>query len=223
MIYDPRVGKEGAQERCGGDRPEGDRKAMNDAKTDEFSCTCGGACCLCVIETLHMTEEDFERWREEGRTDILQELGGISLLVRQDGGGHGRQTVRKNLFCPFLRFEGRQARCDIQDTKPEPCYIYQCGERSSATRLRGELTPETCYEKTMETVRQKWLAYLQDCTQEENQTQVVLMVGEKWPPPGEYNPEILPRLQDMQEREGREEKCLHTTAELKRYLVWGWL
>jgi len=155
------------------------------------------------------------------RTDILKQLGGISHLDREKCRDHGPQPVGENLFCPFLRYEGRQAKCQIYETKPEACTIYRCGERSSATRLRVELNPQNCYEKTMEMIRQKWLSYLQDLTQEKNKTQVVIIGGENWPHPGEFDPEELPRLRVSMKWERLGEKCLQTIAELKRYLIWG--
>jgi hypothetical protein len=193
---------------------------MSKVEAGAFRCTRGGAYYLFVFETLPLTPADLARWRSEGRADILQEWEGLSQLVLQDKRAGQLQARGYPLFYPFLRYEGRQARCHVEDTKPEACRHYRCGARASPTRLRVELNPENSYDKTRETIRQQWGAYVQAHTQEGSVVQVALILGDQRPPPAEG--EALPRLERQWEGEGAREKCVSTTAELKRYLVWGW-
>jgi Fe-S-cluster containining protein len=92
-----------------------------------LSCKRCGKCCLeWGAYFVLITEGDIERWRNEGRMDILQYLefleGNIAF------GWIHPQTKEKLSRCPFLLYEIDTSRylCKIHNTKPKRCKDYYC-------------------------------------------------------------------------------------------------
>jgi len=68
---------------------------------------CGKCCKAPLVNTIKFSMEDLDRWRREGRKDILE--------IVDDWARH-KET------CPFLK----DNKCSIQETKPETCIKYLC-------------------------------------------------------------------------------------------------
>lgn len=86
-----------------------------------------GACCF-VDLIAYAVEEDFERWRKEGRDDILHIIenessvwAGDHLVSSKDG-----HTIER---CPFLVLndDGLYA-CTIYETRPAVCRNFEPGK-----------------------------------------------------------------------------------------------
>jgi Fe-S-cluster containining protein len=93
-----------------------------------FACRQCGACCRRLNYSEELTETDLQRWRDEGRHDILEWVGTTTNLK---GERIHRMwivpgTCRIAEKCPFLTrvsYENRW-KCSIQDTKPKICRSY---------------------------------------------------------------------------------------------------
>ena len=92
---------------------------------DNFECMRCGRCCKRTkwasdIDT-RLVWEDIERWRTEGRTDILK-----YVYVYEGLGGDlvDKKTLRRFSRCPFLRKEGNAYSCSIHETKPLVCTLF---------------------------------------------------------------------------------------------------
>ena len=93
-----------------------------------------GVCCM-VDFIAYVTEKDIERWRREGRRDILEIIehehafwAGDHLLSDVDG----RYLNR----CPFLTWEGAFHSCAIHETRPEVCRNYEPGSSEICSQFR---------------------------------------------------------------------------------------
>jgi len=94
-----------------------------------------GICCM-VDFIAYVTERDMERWRREGRQDILDIIdreqafwAGDHLISKVDG----RYLDR----CPFLTWEGELHCCSIHETRPEVCRNYEPGSSEICSQFRG--------------------------------------------------------------------------------------
>jgi Fe-S-cluster containining protein len=78
-----------------------------------------GRCCEEFGDTLAAEERDLERWRREGRSDLLGLVGeGGGLWVAPETGAPLDR-------CPFLVRTGPEtAHCAIHATKPDMCRAY---------------------------------------------------------------------------------------------------
>ena len=92
---------------------------------DNFECLRCGKCCkgtkwITNIE-LRLVWEDIERWRKQGRDDILK-----YVYVYEGLGGDifDKKTFKRFSKCPFLKKEGRIYSCSIHETKPLGCKLF---------------------------------------------------------------------------------------------------
>ena len=92
---------------------------------DKFECLRCGRCCkrtkwVTDID-LRLVWEDIERWRREGRDDILK-----YVYVFEGWGGDffDKKTFKRFSKCPFLKKEGRLYSCSIHETKPRGCKLF---------------------------------------------------------------------------------------------------
>ena len=99
-----------------------------DTGMEGFSCRQCGACCRKLNYSRELTAADVQRWREQGRTDILKWAG-----TAADPSGQtvyrmwvSPGTCRVAEKCPFLIRVAHENRwkCGIQDTKPQICRSY---------------------------------------------------------------------------------------------------
>lgn len=92
----------------------------------EFKCKQCGKCCRKYIGTLKATSEDIERWRREGREDILKYVDIYEFDGKTLGGDlwFNPKTGEEMRKCPFLRKRKGKFFCLIHSTKPEVCREY---------------------------------------------------------------------------------------------------
>lgn len=82
-------------------------------------CLVCGICCDYYAHALVASPGDLERWRAEGRQDLLSRVGPEGDLWIEPAGG-GRLDI-----CPFLKQVGSdRALCGIHETKPRVCAAY---------------------------------------------------------------------------------------------------
>ena len=94
-----------------------------------------GKCCLTDF-IAYTTEEDMERWRREGRTDIL------GIIEREHAvwaGDHfvSSENGRYIRGCPFLIWEGNRRACAIYETRPAVCRRFTPGSSEICSRFSG--------------------------------------------------------------------------------------
>lgn len=104
-----------------------------------FECQQCGECCKKYAGTLKASVEDIERWKREGREDILEyvyvfEFDGIII------GGDlwfdpktGEEIIGT---CPFLKKSKGKFICLIHDTKPTVCKEYPFNESKKPDKSR---------------------------------------------------------------------------------------
>ncbi len=109
--------------------PKGVSKRVSAMKRRGFSCRRCGHCCLNLVDAYRgcVSDADLERWRKEGRDDILAWISTLDL-------GHGNllhlawidpQTQEEVDRCPWLVDVGAQGfLCGINDVKPQFCRDY---------------------------------------------------------------------------------------------------
>lgn len=93
-----------------------------------------GICCL-ADASAYIHEKDTERWKAEGRNDILMKLerehalwAGDHLVSSDDGRYlHG---------CIFLAYENNHYTCTIYETRPDTCRNYQPGSSEICPQYR---------------------------------------------------------------------------------------
>lgn len=82
-------------------------------------CRACGACCEHFGGHLRASKPDLERWRAEGRDDLLSRVNRLGWLWVDPASGAPLER------CPFLeRIDPESARCAIHHTKPEMCRAY---------------------------------------------------------------------------------------------------
>ncbi len=99
----------------------------------EIVCRRCGKCCLANL-IAYVTDEDWARWRREGREDILRIIAhehavwaGDHLISSDDGRYlHG---------CPFLEWEDGVYTCTIYETRPAVCRHYAPGSSEICTQF----------------------------------------------------------------------------------------
>ncbi len=84
------------------------------------ACKQCGYCCLLHWGSFEATYDDVTRWRNEGRTDILNQL----VVDSNDPSGQSWKFISNR--CPFLRKNELKNKyyCAINDTKPFYCKNY---------------------------------------------------------------------------------------------------
>ena len=92
---------------------------------DKFECLRCGRCCKRTKWTTHIDSrlvwEDIERWRKEGRDDILKY---VYVFEGLGGDFFDKKTFKRFLKCPFLKKEGKIYSCTIHETKPRACKLF---------------------------------------------------------------------------------------------------
>lgn len=82
-------------------------------------CLCCGKCCRYFGGHLHASAQDMERWKQQGRDDLLSRVNRLGWIwVDPD-------TKQLTDPCPFLEQADQQTWiCSINDTKPDICRDY---------------------------------------------------------------------------------------------------
>ena len=90
------------------------------ADAEEVVCKRCGLCCQAHIALLAHTE-DLERWRRQGRTDILR----VVQAETHETDGMGDSDLMGP--CPFLLRQGETCTCTIYETRPMVCRAFRPG------------------------------------------------------------------------------------------------
>ena len=91
----------------------------------KVTCERCGKCCLINVTAI-LTDDDVERWKWQGRDDILlileksQAVWAGDHLVSADNG-------RYLSCCPFLEHTGNHYTCTIYETRPSICRTFVPG------------------------------------------------------------------------------------------------
>ncbi len=96
-----------------------------------------GECCRKFGFGLTFTPEDLERWRREGREDILRH---VRTGPEHEGWGEGWVDPETGEFlqnCPFFVELGNGGLCSIHETKPKICRDFWCEEAFKFDNARG--------------------------------------------------------------------------------------
>jgi len=108
----------------------------NKPNSDAATVTCKrcAKCCLSIFA--HASGEDMERWRLEGKEEILLTLkraravwAGDIIVSQEDG-----EMLSK---CPFLRDEGEFYSCAIYEDRPKVCRNFQPGSSDLCPQFKG--------------------------------------------------------------------------------------
>ncbi|MBI5017625.1 MAG: YkgJ family cysteine cluster protein [Deltaproteobacteria bacterium] len=100
-------------------------------------CRACGVCCEVFAEALSACPEDLERWRAQGRRDLLARVGSGGELWTDP------ETGLREPACPFLSRSGPdRALCGIHDTKPELCRRYPSPVHGSRCLLGTRFDPD---------------------------------------------------------------------------------
>jgi Fe-S-cluster containining protein len=82
-------------------------------------CKACGICCEMYGTTINASPCDLDRWRSEGRDDILAHVGPEGELWVN------ASTEERVALCPFYFRDGPDSGgCEIHDTKPRTCRLY---------------------------------------------------------------------------------------------------
>jgi len=93
--------------------------ATTGVQKEETRCLCCGDCCAEFGWHLNASRTDQERWRSEGRTDLLDRVNRLGWIWVDP------QTKQSGQACPFLERTGpRNACCSIYETRPAICRDY---------------------------------------------------------------------------------------------------
>jgi len=89
----------------------------------EKECLRCGRCCLADFSA-YVSSRDIQRWKEEGRNDILR------VLENEQGVWQGDHLVNARSGkplrgCPFFFFDGERFGCAIHETRPATCRNYE--------------------------------------------------------------------------------------------------
>lgn len=82
-------------------------------------CACCGRCCEYFGGHLNATPHDLERWKREGRDDLLARVNRLGWIWVDP------QSGRLEAPCPFIgKNADNRGLCLIHDTKPDICRDY---------------------------------------------------------------------------------------------------
>ena len=85
----------------------------------ESSCICCGRCCEQFGGHLNASARDLERWKQEGRDDLLRRVIRLGWIWVDPKSGRLEDP------CPFIeRTNDNRGLCGINDTKPDICRDY---------------------------------------------------------------------------------------------------
>ncbi|MBE0618360.1 MAG: YkgJ family cysteine cluster protein [Proteobacteria bacterium] len=95
------------------------RSSRSPVSLSRGGCRACGLCCELLGGTLQVCDADLQRWREQGRHDLLARVGANGRLWQEPDSGAALED------CPYLERTGEErAGCRIHDTKPQICRDY---------------------------------------------------------------------------------------------------
>lgn len=88
-------------------------------KSGESRCACCGNCCVAFGGHLNASKHDLDRWRKEGREDLLSRVNRLGWIWVDP------ETKEREDRCPFiLKVDDERSICSINNTKPAMCRAY---------------------------------------------------------------------------------------------------
>ena len=82
------------------------------------ACVSCGECCKSFGWHLNASKTDLDRWRREGREDLLSSVNRLGWIWMDPQTGEPLET------CPFLVRDETKGLCSIHETKPAMCRDY---------------------------------------------------------------------------------------------------
>jgi Fe-S-cluster containining protein len=102
---------------------------------DALKVTCKrcGKCCYAVPASI--TEEDINRWRQQGRMDIVDAMEQFELVWAGDT-IISLKNNRSVSTCPFLMNTGESRTCTIYEDSPRVCREFLPGSSEMCSQFR---------------------------------------------------------------------------------------
>lgn len=95
------------------------RSKMTRTEKQETRCACCGECCESFGGHLNASRTDLERWRGQGRDDLLDRVNRLGWIWVDP------RTKQPEKRCPFIERTGPdKACCGIYETRPAICRDY---------------------------------------------------------------------------------------------------
>jgi len=116
------------------------RKEMASTENTGVLCKRCGNCCKTYLFA-YVTDEDMERWKREGREDILHILENQAPVWAGDRLISSR-TGQALDSCPFLTWDGKLATCTIHETRPAVCREYVPGSNELCPQFTERFSRE---------------------------------------------------------------------------------
>jgi len=92
---------------------------------NDFVCKKCGKCCFKYFKSIKATPDDIERWKRQGRTDILKYVLDEPIDVESYLDNSMIEMFLDEDICPFLKeVKSGIFHCMIHDTKPSFCSNY---------------------------------------------------------------------------------------------------
>lgn len=103
-------------------------------RESEIACMRCGRCCLADMPAC-ASDEDIDRWRRQGRDDILHVMDTMAAVWAGDHfvSSHNGRYIHT---CPFLEWEGELFSCSIYETRPGVCAEYLPGSSEICPRFK---------------------------------------------------------------------------------------
>ncbi len=105
-------------------------RESNENSGGKWKCMQCGQCCFMYGCMIPATDQDLERWKRQGRHDILEKV----RVIRDPKTGaitaaecwFNPFTKKEYVYCPWIKRKGDKVFCLIHDTKPQYCIDYIC-------------------------------------------------------------------------------------------------
>jgi Fe-S-cluster containining protein len=110
------------------------RRPNMDHPVDNICKRCGNCCTTNLVAYIH--DEDLERWKNEGRTDILKVLEKEAVVWE----GDHLVSAKNGTYvqgCPFLSWDEVLFSCDIYETRPTVCRNYRPGSSELCSQFKS--------------------------------------------------------------------------------------
>ncbi len=104
---------------------------MNGERNSDINCLRCGACCH-VDMVAYVSPEDIQRWKEEGRYDIIDRLRENEVMWAGDR--IINKSGRKVTSCFYLSWRGSSFFCEIYETRPMTCRNFIPGSSELCSR-----------------------------------------------------------------------------------------
>jgi len=113
---------------------------MADHDVPKLACMRCGKCCY-AVHVFTAGEDDMERWRKQGKTDIVRVMerympvwAGDIIVSSLDG--------KILTTCPFLRNDEKYYTCTIYEDRPNVCRNYLPGSSELCSQFKQSSCPE---------------------------------------------------------------------------------